>query len=110
MMGACGLAICLSAITAVVDGDTLKESGQRFRLWGLDAPEMSEAGGQRAKAELERLTLGEPLACNHMDTDRYGRPVVQCYLPDGRDLACEMIASGKATEWVHYSGGYYRGC
>lgn len=45
-----------------------------------------------------------------MDTDRYGRTVAQCWLPDGRDLACEMVKAGWAVDMPRYSKGAYRRC
>jgi endonuclease YncB( thermonuclease family) len=35
------------------------------------------------------------------DIDRFGRIVGQCVLPDGRDIAAVMIASGAAMECIH---------
>jgi len=39
----------------VVDGDTIKIKRQRIRLYGMDAPEMSQHGGARSKSHLIRL-------------------------------------------------------
>ncbi|MEZ5892678.1 MAG: thermonuclease family protein [Parvularculaceae bacterium] len=96
-------------VTRVVDGDTLYLSGveTRIRLWGLDAPERDDAGGDAATAKLREIAEGRKLRCKQVDTDRYGRIVGQCFLSDGRDITAEMIRSGTATEYVKYSGGYY---
>ena len=32
------------------------------------------------------------------------------FLPDGRDIAAEMIRAGVATEYCRYSGGFYGTC
>lgn len=46
-------------VTRVVDGDTLvSQDGRRFRLWGVDAPELDQPYGAQAKLELETLLLG----------------------------------------------------
>lgn len=103
------LVLVISTYT-VTDGDTLKASDIGIRLWGIDAPEMSETGGAAAKRGLSQLTGREQLTCNVKDTDRYGRIVARCYLPDGRDLACELIKSGHAEVWVKYSRGAYQRC
>lgn len=99
-------------VTRVVDGDTFWVSGQRtrIRVWGLDAPEIGRAGGSAATAQLAGLASGRSVQCNMRDVDRYGRIVGQCWLPDGRDIAAAMIASGTAREYCRFSGNYYGTC
>ncbi|WP_428408489.1 thermonuclease family protein [Hyphococcus sp.] len=96
-------------VTKVVDGDTLYLEGvdTRIRLWGLDAPELGERGGNAAKRTLREIAHGERLRCKEIDIDRYQRIVGQCFLAGGEDVAALMIESGRATEYVRYSGGYY---
>lgn len=96
-------------VTRVVDGDTLYLDGveTRIRLWGLDAPERGQPGGNAAKRALREIAHGERLRCKEVDIDRYGRIVGKCFLADGGDVAALMIESGKAREYVRYSGGYY---
>ena len=51
------------------------------------------------------------LTCEqHQRSRSYGRLVALCRLPDGRDVAAEMIEAGQAREWCRYSRGYYGGC
>jgi micrococcal nuclease len=99
-------------VSKVLDGDTFTLSGEsrRIRVWGLDAPEWDQRGGSAATATLRGLISGSRLSCAVLDIDRYGRLVAQCFLPDGRDIAAEMIRSGAATEYCRYSGGYYGTC
>lgn len=105
------LALILTlAAYAVTDGDTLKSGGVGVRLWGIDAAEMSAPAGPAARAALGRLTGGATLRCEVRDIDRYRRIVARCALPDGRDLACEMVRAGHARDWPRYSGGAYAGC
>jgi len=96
-------------VTRVVDGDTLYLNNveTRIRLWGLDAPERGEKGGNAATRALREIAHGERLTCKEVDIDRYGRIVGQCFLADGGDVTALMIESGKAREYVRYSGGYY---
>lgn len=104
----CIAALCLAA--TITDGDTLRAGGTGHRLWGIDAPERGDPAGPAATAALRALTKGRRLACDQVDTDRYQRPVVRCWLPDGRDLSCAMVAAGAARDWPKYSGGAYAGC
>lgn len=99
-------------VSKILDGDTFTLSGvsRRIRVWGLDAPEWNHPGGSAATATLRKLISGKHLRCQLRDMDRYGRHVAQCFLPDGRDIAAEMIRAGVATEYCRYSRGYYGTC
>lgn len=99
-------------VSKVVDGDTftLRGESRRIRVWGLDAPEWNHPGGAAATATLREFIAGHRLHCDVLDIDRYGRLVAQCFLPDGRDIAAEMIRSGVATEYCRYSRGFYGTC
>lgn len=105
MLFACTLAV-------IIDGDTLTcADGRTVRLWGLDAPEMSEAGGETARASLAALArAGDALSCERRGAPSFGRTVARCLTADGDDLACMMIHRGAAQEWVRFSGGFYRTC
>ena len=99
-------------VTRIVDGDTFWISGQdvRIRVWGLDAPETSDPDGAAATAAMTRLVSDQVLQCRQRDIDRFGRIVGQCFLPDGRDITREMINSGTAREYCHFSRNYYGTC
>ncbi|WP_424753265.1 thermonuclease family protein [Methylobacterium sp.] len=99
-------------VTKIVDGDTFYMTGQpvRIRIWGLSAPESRKPGGPEATLALSALIADQKLGCVQHHVDRYGRPVAQCYLTDGRDIAAEMIRSGVATEYCRYSRGEYGHC
>ena len=106
-------------VAFVIDGDTFiarDAAGyeHRIRLWGLDAPELDERGGPEARALLTRLIDNSDggVTCYVIDEDRYGRTVARCDDDMPIDLACMMIQSGTASEWLHFSNGYYRkrGC
>lgn len=99
-------------VRRITDGDTFRayDLEPAIRIWGLDAPETDEPGGTTATQILTRLIAGQTLTCQIRDVDRYSRIVGQCFLPDGRDIAAEMIALGAATEYCRYSGGHYGTC
>ena len=43
------------------------------------------------------------LRCERLDTDRYGRMVAKCFMPDGTDLGEWMVSSGWALAYRRYS-------
>ena len=104
--------VLVAKVSKILDGDTFTLSGEsrRIRVWGLDAPEWNHRGGAAATATLRGMISGKRLRCAVFDIDRYGRLVAQCFLPDGRDIASEMIRSGAATEYCRYSRGFYGTC
>ena len=96
-------------LSLAIDGDTFKIDGHRIRLFGIDAPERSEIGGTAATLALQGL-LDRGVTCQAVDVDRYGRTVAICFLDDGTDIACALVAMGHADDWPRYSGGRYGGC
>lgn len=95
---------------SVSDGDGLRLNGQRIRLQGVDAFELHqtcEVGpcGQTAKDALERLIAGRTVACEPVDTDRYGRTIAYCQA-DGVDLGEQMVLQGHALAFRRYSTEY----
>ena len=88
------------AVSRVVDRDTfyLRGQGERFRVWGIDAPEIDAQGGNAAAGYLHRLISKKQLTCEIRSKDRYGRYVARCILPDGTDIAAELIRAGHAVE------------
>lgn len=108
----CAAALCVAGAVAV-DGDTLRLDAPgkdlRLRVWGIDAPEIDQPGGINASRALAALIEGQVLACDLMDVDRYGRPVVRC-LAAGVDLGCAMVAQGHAADSPRYSRGAYAAC
>ncbi len=86
------------------DGDTLvmmTEGGSfdRVRLYGVDAPELHQKGGEAAAAFARDLALYKQVTVSVMDTDQYGRKVVLLRLPDGRTVNEELVRAGHA--WVY---------
>lgn len=112
-MMSCFAALCIVGAVAI-DGDTVRldspGANLRLRIWGIDAPEIKDPGGVEASSALARLVAGETLACDLMDVDRYGRPVVRCGTAHVADVACELVRQGHANDWPRYSGGRYADC
>ena len=90
----------------LADGDSFRLGDQRYRLHGIDAPELHQEckdkdGGNwpcgiRARTELRRLIGTHPLECKTEAVDRFGRMVATCHA-GGRNLSEEMVRSGYAT-------------
>ncbi len=88
------------------DGDSFALGRERYRLQGIDAPELHQqckdaAGrdwpcGTRARSELRRIIGTDPVQCRTVTTDRYGRNIAVCQA-GGRDIAEEMVRAGFAT-------------
>ena len=92
----------------VIDGDSLAIGNAMIRLAGIDAPELDQPWGQKAKWALVALTKGQVVRAELDGTLSYDRTVAHCYLPDGRDLSLEMVKMGLALDWSKFSAGNYR--
>ncbi len=88
------------------DGDSLRVSGARVRLFGIDAPEMDQTCtrqdgrnwqcGKWAARQARALFDRQHADCLYRDTDRYGRIVATCRV-DGQDIAAVLVNLGIAT-------------
>ncbi|GIK50343.1 MAG: hypothetical protein BroJett013_30400 [Alphaproteobacteria bacterium] len=104
------LALQLAAADiAVIDGDTVDVGEVRYRVAGLDAPEIQNARclaerrlGQVAKARAEQLLAGaatielEETGRVQPATERYRERREARLLIDGADLAALLIGEGLA--------------
>src|SRR4051812_29621262 len=94
-------------VVSVHDGDTITvlDSANRqhkIRLAAIDAPELHQAFGQRAKQTLGDKVSGKTVRVTWRESDRYGRIVGHVYL-DSRWINREMVAEGFAWHYRHYS-------
>ncbi len=102
-------------VTTVIDGDTIDIHGQRFRLFGIDAPESKQlcydaAGnpyrcGQVAANTLSNLIGRQTVTCEQKDIDRYKRIVAVCSV-NGQDVGAYLVGMGLAVAYVQYSTAY----
>ena len=95
-------------VVSVHDGDTLTillESKEqvKVRLWGIDAPELSQDYGRVARGALEKLAAGQQVEFSQDSKDRYGRTVSKVALPDGKDAGAEMLRQGLAWWYKSYA-------
>ncbi|WP_027366950.1 thermonuclease family protein [Desulfocurvibacter africanus] len=95
-------------VDQVYDGDTLTvidpERGRvRVRLYGVDCPELRQAGGIQARDTARRLLLQKSVIVQTIDVDRYGRNVARVRVQDS-DVSEALVKAGHA--WVY--GRYCR--
>ncbi|QWC57972.1 hypothetical protein F7D01_13680 [Erythrobacter sp. 3-20A1M] len=106
--------IIMSGPATAVDGDTLHMTGERIRLFGIDAPEADQTCqrggavwrcGEDASRMMAALVAGKPVECTQRDRDDYGRMVAVCRA--GRtDVAQAMIDAGMAVALPHFTTDY----
>jgi endonuclease YncB( thermonuclease family) len=93
-------------LISVTDGDTLRAKVQGvvmdFRLAQIDAPEQRQPYGAEAREALLRLVRGQQLVLVPIDTDRYGRIVVDLWVGD-RYLNRELVRCGCAWFYAEFS-------
>jgi len=109
------LAADVSGTLRVVDGDTFEVSGEKVRLFGIDAPEHAQtcvteqgarwACGAWVTAQTALKFEGKRAHCREMDRDRYERIVARCDV-EGRDVAQELVSDGLAFAYRKYSKHY----
>jgi micrococcal nuclease len=84
--------------SAVIDGDTIRlDTGETVRLIGIDAPELSQPGGELSRQYLAQLILGKKITLDkgYEDRDKYNRLLRFVYIGN----ICvneEMIRQGYA--------------
>lgn len=107
------LATTLSGkIVHVRDADTIEIATSRgriaVRLNGVDAPELSEWGGQAGKRWMQNAYGNALITCKFNGQKTYDRWVGVCWDKNGVDLGAAVIAAGHARGCPRYSGGKYR--
>ena len=84
--------------TSIIDGDTFRlETGEKVRLIGIDAPELSQPGGEMSREYLAHLILGNPITLEKGSEakDNYNRLLRFVYIND-LCINEEMIRQGYA--------------
>jgi micrococcal nuclease len=98
--------IVSTTVVGITDGDTCRAlvSGNQLlkvRLLNIDAPEKSQAFGQRFKQHLSDLVFGRDVELHIRGLDRYGRTLATAML-DGVDIDLEQVCSGFAWVFKRY--------
>lgn len=94
-------------VTHVRDADTIEVNNLPIRLNGIDAPELDERGGRRAKRWLTKALLRKPVRCWLNGEKTYDRWVGICYTRAEQDVGAMVISAGHARDCPKYSGGRY---
>lgn len=94
-------------VIGVYDGDSLtlltaEKRQVKIRLFGIDAPELRQPFGARAKQHLSGLVFGKTVRAEVRDIDRYGRTVADVIV-GGVNVNQAMAAAGWAWWYVEYA-------
>jgi endonuclease YncB( thermonuclease family) len=85
----------LAAPAIAIDGDTFDSGGVRYRLYGIDTPELGEPLGERARARLQQLLAMAPVSVIPVAVDVYGRQIADVIVA-GLNVAGVLRAEGFA--------------
>lgn len=93
-------------IVGVHDGDSitaLLASYQtlKVRIRNIDAPELDQPFGYRAKQAMSALVFGREVELRVSGLDRYGRTLALVYV-DGADAGLALVTSGLAWPYYRY--------
>lgn len=98
----------------VIDGDTIHLGKIKYRLHGIDSPEIKQKCtrenktylcGVEAKKFLESLIENNKVFCKKKNIDRYKRIVAVCY-HENKNLNKLMVRNGWAIAYRRYSDEY----
>ena len=103
-------------VVGVTDGDTLTiedEFGERdrVRLWGIDAPERDQPGGEPARAHCAAVALWQDVDVQEVARDKYARLLAVLVRP-GRNGRPDWSINGNMVRMGHawaYGGRRWKG-
>ena len=116
VVGSAAPAAVIEAPSAtVIDGDTIDLGPVRIRIHRIDAPEAGqrcddgEGGawpcGDRAIRRMAELVESEPVSCEALERERYGRIIAICRVR-GVDIGAQLVSEGLAWAFRRYSTDY----
>ena len=102
-------------ILKIIDGDTIHIGKIKYRLYGIDAPEIKQmckinnknylCGVEATKFLQSLIKDDESISCVNKNIDRYNRIVAICYHLN-EDLSKSMVRNGWAIAYRRYSKDY----
>jgi endonuclease YncB( thermonuclease family) len=92
----------LAKVVKVMDGDTFEVSdGTKVRLHCIDAPELSQPGGEESRVFLSVLLSGQTVGVDKKGIDKYGRTIAEVTV-NGSLVNLSMVEMGQAWRFVQY--------
>ncbi len=92
----------------VIDGDTIAIGRIKLRLDSIDAPELDQPYGRKAKWAMVDICRGHEITARLTGDVSYDRLLADCTLPDGTNIGEELIRRGLAIDYDHFSNGRFR--
>ena len=101
----------------VIDGDTfITDDKLRIRLFGVDAPELGDCMGEKAKDRLGELVIGKTVELTEPIPDKFGRLMALVYVNDflvnevivKKGLGLYQRQGGTETEILKQANQYAR--
>ena len=102
-------------VPIITDGDTIKISNNKIRLYGIDAPEKKQkcskneneynCGVAATKALVKKISKNMVKCQIQKNKDRYNRFIGVCFV-DQEDLNKWMVRNGYAVAYRRYSKDY----
>ena len=94
-------------VVSVHDGDTLRaldptRTERKVRLLGIDAPEIGQPFGTKARDRLTALVKGKAVTVHDSGSDNYGRSLARVEVA-GEDVNRRLVADGCAWHYTRYS-------
>ncbi len=94
-------------IVGVIEADSIRflhdGKAEQGPLNGIDCPEKNQPYGTGAKQSSSAQAFRKRVLVQVVGRDRYGRPLAQVTLPDGRSLNQELLKAGLAWWFRRYS-------
>lgn len=93
-------------VVGVTDGDTLTavdsdDVRHKIRLQGIDAPEVGQPFGTKARQMLGDMTVRKTVTVRLHGRDRFGRDLARVEV-DGRDVGLALVTDGMAWQYDRY--------
>ena len=93
-------------VVSVADGDTITIIGDgntqyKIRLNAIDAPEKSQAFGQKSKQQLSNYVFGKDVTVTWKSKDKYGR-VLGTVFVGNTDINLQMVRDGYAHHYKRF--------
>ena len=91
----------------IIDGDTIKISGEKIRFAGIDTPEKNKIGHEFSKKKLKQKIDNNIVTCiREKKLDPWGRTVAECFIGN-ESISSFMVKNGYACDYVKYSKRKY---